>query len=29
MQELAIRFAKENADAGFKLASDLANAKDV
>jgi hypothetical protein len=29
VQQLAIRFAKENADAGFKLASDLANAKDV
>ena len=29
VQALAIRFAKENADAGFKLASDLANAKDV
>jgi hypothetical protein len=29
VQELAIRFAKENAEAGFKLASDLANAKDV
>jgi len=29
VQELAIRFAKENAEAAFKLASDLANAKDV
>lgn len=29
VQELATRFAKENAEAGFKLASDLANAKDV
>jgi phasin len=29
VQDLAIRFAKENAEAGFKLASDLANAKDV
>jgi hypothetical protein len=29
VQQLAIRFAKENADAGFKLASDLANTKDV
>jgi len=29
VQELAIRFAKENAEAGFKLASELANAKDV
>src|SRR6476619_3326473 len=29
VQELAIRFAKQNADAGFKLASDLANVKDV
>jgi hypothetical protein len=29
VQELAIRFAKENAEAGFKLAIDLANAKDV
>ena len=29
VQELAVRFAKENAEAGFKLASELANAKDV
>ena len=29
IQELAIRFAKENAEAGFTLASDLANAKDI
>ena len=29
IQELAIRFAKENAEAGFALASELANAKDV
>jgi hypothetical protein len=29
VQELAIRFAKENAEAGFALASELANAKDV
>jgi hypothetical protein len=29
VQELAIRFAKENAEAAFRLASDLANAKDV
>jgi hypothetical protein len=29
VQELAIRFAKENAEAGFALASDLANAKDI
>jgi hypothetical protein len=29
VQQLGIRFAKENAEAGFKLASDLANAKDV
>jgi hypothetical protein len=29
VQQLGIRFAKENAQAGFKLASDLANAKDV
>ncbi len=28
-QELAIRFAKENAEAGFALASELANAKDI
>jgi len=29
VQDLAIRFAKENAEAGFELASDLAKAKDV
>ena len=29
VQELAIRFAKDNAEAGFALASDLANAKDI
>ena len=29
VQELAIRFAKENAEAGFALANELANAKDV
>jgi hypothetical protein len=29
VQELAIRFAKENAEAGFTLASELANAKDI
>ena len=29
LQELAIRFAKENAEAGFTLASELANAKDI
>src|SRR5712691_10748532 len=29
VQELAIRFAKENAEAGFALASELANAKDL
>jgi hypothetical protein len=29
VQELAIRFAKENAEAGFASAADLANAKDV
>jgi hypothetical protein len=29
VQELAIRFANENAEAGFALASELANAKDV
>jgi hypothetical protein len=29
VQELAIRFAKENAEAGFARASDLANAKDI
>ena len=29
VQELAIRFAKENAEAGFALASELANAKDI
>ena len=29
VQESAIRFAKENAEAGFALASDLANAKDI
>ena len=29
VQELAIRFAKENAEAGFALASELANAKDM
>ncbi len=29
VQELAIRFAKENAEAGFALARELANAKDI
>lgn len=29
VQELAIRFAKENAEAGFALAGELANAKDI
>jgi len=29
VQELAIRFAMENAEAGFALASELANAKDI
>ena len=29
VQELAIRYAKENAEAGFALASELANAKDI
>jgi hypothetical protein len=29
VQELAIRFAKENAEAGFTLASEVANAKDI
>jgi hypothetical protein len=29
VQELAIRFARENGEAGFALASELANAKDV
>jgi hypothetical protein len=29
VQEFAIRFAKENAEVAFKLARDLANAKDV
>jgi hypothetical protein len=29
VQELAIRFANENAEAGFALAGELANAKDV
>jgi len=29
VQELAIRFAKETAEAGFTLASELANAKDI
>jgi hypothetical protein len=29
VQELAIRLAKENAEAGFALANELANAKDV
>lgn len=29
VQELAIRFAKENAEAGFALSSELANAKDI
>jgi hypothetical protein len=29
IQELAIRFAKENAEAGFALAKELANAKDI
>ena len=29
VQDRAVRFAKQNADAGFALASSLANAKDV
>lgn len=29
VQQLAIRFAKENAEAAFSLGSDLANAKDL
>jgi hypothetical protein len=29
VQELAIRFAKENAEAGFALAKELTNAKDI
>jgi hypothetical protein len=29
VQELAIRFAKENTEAGFALAKELANAKDI
>ena len=29
VQERATRFAKENAEAGFALANDLANAKDI
>ena len=29
VQERAVRFAKQNADAGFALASSLANAKDL
>jgi hypothetical protein len=29
VQERAIQFAKENADAGFALASELAKAKDL
>ncbi len=29
VQDRAIRFAKQNAEAGFALASDLANAKDI
>jgi hypothetical protein len=29
VQERAIQFAKENAEAGFALASELANAKDL
>lgn len=29
VQDKAIRFAKQNADAGFTLASSLANAKDI
>lgn len=29
VQELAIRFAKETAEVGFTLASELANAKDI
>ena len=29
VQALAIRFAKENAEAGFALAKELANAKDI
>jgi hypothetical protein len=29
IQELAIRFAKENAEAGFALAKEFANAKDI
>ena len=29
VQERAVRFAKQNAEAGFALASELANAKDI
>ena len=29
VQDRAVRFAKQNADAGFTLASSLANAKDI
>ena len=29
VQDRAVRFAKQNADAGFALASSLANAKDI
>jgi hypothetical protein len=29
VQDRAVRFAKQNADAGFALASSLANAKDL
>jgi hypothetical protein len=29
VQDRAIRFAKQNAEAGFALASDLTNAKDI
>ena len=29
VQALAIRFAKENAEAGFALAKELANARDI
>ena len=29
VQKKAVKFAKQNADAGFQLANDLANAKDI
>ena len=29
MQDRAVRFAKQNAEAGFALATELANAKDI